>query len=53
MDGNKRIAHAAMETFLILNGKEINSSVEQQEELMLAVAAGTASRDDLRKAHHL
>ena len=47
MDGNKRVAHAAMETFLILNGKEIDSPVGQQEQMMLALAAGTASREVL------
>ena len=47
MDGNKRVAHAVMETFLILNGKEIQSSVSEQEQLMLGVAAGTVSREQL------
>ena len=47
MDGNKRVAHAAMETFLILNGKEIASNVQDQEKLMLAIAAGTATREQL------
>jgi death-on-curing protein len=28
VDGNKRVAHAAMETFLVLNGSELNSSVD-------------------------
>lgn len=27
LDGNKRVGHAAMETFLILNGAEIDASV--------------------------
>ena len=49
MDGNKRVAHAVMETFLILNGKEIQSSVGEQEKLMLGVAAGTVNRDQLRE----
>ena len=47
MDGNKRVAHAAMETFLILNGKEIQSAVADQEQLMLAIAAGTLRREGL------
>lgn len=47
MDGNKRVAHAAMETFLVLNGREIQASVEEQEQLMLAVAGGQASREEL------
>ena len=31
IDGNKRIGHAAMEVFLVLNGFEINASVDEQE----------------------
>ncbi|WP_246844273.1 type II toxin-antitoxin system death-on-curing family toxin [Hydrocoleum sp. CS-953] len=40
IDGNKRIGHAAMEVFLILNGLEINASVDEQEQVILAVASG-------------
>jgi death on curing protein len=47
VDGNKRVGHAAMETFLVLNGCEIKASVEEAEQLTLQVAAGEASRDDL------
>ena len=47
VDGNKRLAHAAMETFLLLNGSEIQSPVDEQEEVMLGVAAGSLSRDEL------
>jgi death-on-curing protein len=47
VDGNKRTAHAAMEVFLTLNGTEIAASTEEQEELMLSLASGTASRADL------
>jgi len=32
IDGNKRVGHAAMEVFLLLNGSEIVSSVEEQEQ---------------------
>ena len=35
VDGNKRVGHAAMETFLILNGLEIVADVNEQEHLML------------------
>src|SRR5215510_4124205 len=31
LDGNKRVAHAAMEVFLVLNGHEIVASVDEQE----------------------
>jgi death-on-curing protein len=34
LDGNKRVAHAAMEAFLMLNGFEISASVDDQERLM-------------------
>jgi death on curing protein len=29
--GNKRAGHAAMETFLVLNGLEINAVVDEQD----------------------
>ena len=47
IDGNKRIGHAAIETFLILNGYELRASVDQQEETILGVAAGALQREDL------
>jgi death-on-curing protein len=47
VDGNKRVAHASMETFLLLNGCEIHASVDEQEQVMLAVASGALSRDGL------
>ena len=45
LDGNKRIGHAAMETFLVLNGQEIEASVAEQEDIILQVAAGDLDRD--------
>ena len=47
IDGNKRLGHAAMEVFLILNGHEIQASVDEQENLILGVAASQITRDDL------
>ena len=47
VDGNKRVGHAAMETFLILNGYEIEADVNEQEQTILRVAAGEMERDDL------
>ncbi len=47
VDGNKRIAHAAMEVFLVLNGVEITAAVDDQEKFMLSLAAGEVSRDGL------
>jgi death-on-curing protein len=45
VDGNKRTGHAAMETFLILNGLEINAYVDEQERVILALASGELERD--------
>ena len=45
IDGNKRLGHAAMETFLMLNGYEINASVDDQESTLLKLAAGELERD--------
>jgi death-on-curing protein len=44
IDGNKRVGHAAMEVFLVLNGYEISASVDEQEEIVLSVASGQMSR---------
>ena len=45
IDGNKRIGHAAMETFLILNGFEIDAAVDEQEQVILTIASGNMKRD--------
>jgi death-on-curing protein len=47
VDGNKRVGHAAMETLLVLNGCEIDASTDEQERLVLSLAAGQLSREDL------
>lgn len=47
VDGNKRVGHAALETFLILNGYELDASVDASEQIILAVAAGRAAREEL------
>jgi death-on-curing protein len=44
VDGNKRAGHAAMEVFLILNGFEIQASLDKQEATILQVASGQMSR---------
>jgi death on curing protein len=46
LDGNKRTGHAAMETFLVLNGQELRAPVDEQERMMLKLAAGELSRDE-------
>ena len=45
VDGNKRAGHAAMETFLVLNRLEIKAAVNEQERVILALAAGELDRD--------
>jgi death-on-curing protein len=47
VDGNKRVAHAALETFLVLNGYELTADVDDAERTMLALAAGTLPREHL------
>jgi death-on-curing protein len=47
LDGNKRIGHAAMEVFLVLNGYEINATADEQEQTVLTVAKGNMSREEL------
>ncbi len=49
LDGNKRVGHAAMELFLLLNGYEIEATVDDQERLILGVAAGNISREALKE----
>ena len=44
VDGNKRIGHAAMSVFLLLNGYELHASVDEQEQIILDVASGVLDR---------
>jgi death-on-curing protein len=55
IDGNKRIGHAAMEVFLLVNGHELRAPVDEQERLVLDLAAGQLSRDAFLKwvKHHI
>ncbi|WP_256874969.1 type II toxin-antitoxin system death-on-curing family toxin [Nostoc sp. C052] len=46
IDGNKRVGHAAMEVFLVLNSFEINATVDKQEQVILQVASGELGRDE-------
>src|SRR5436190_9954800 len=39
VDGNKRVGHAAMETVLVLNGWELAAGVDEQEQVILRLAA--------------
>jgi death-on-curing protein len=45
VDGNKRVGHAAMEVFLLLNGLEIDASIDEQERIILQVADGVMGRE--------
>jgi len=45
VDGNKRVGHAAMETFLILNRYEIEAPVDEQAQIFLDLAAGNLTRE--------
>jgi len=47
LDGNKRVAHAAMEVFLALNGLELRANIDEQETLFLSLAEGRSSRPEL------
>ena len=47
VDGNKRIGHAAMEVFLVLNGSEIVADVDDAESVILSLAAGDLTREKL------
>ncbi len=47
IDGNKRIGHAAMELFLALNDVSLDANVDDHEQIIVTVADGTASRDQL------
>jgi death-on-curing protein len=44
VDANKRTGHAALEVFLVLNGFEIDARVEEQERVILQLAAGKLAR---------
>jgi death-on-curing protein len=45
--GNFRTGHAAMETFLVLNGFEIVAPASEQEDMVGRVAEGSACRGEL------
>ena len=47
VDGNKRLGHAAIELFLLMNGFEIRAPTDEQERLILRVASGEAGREEL------
>jgi death-on-curing protein len=46
VDGNKRVGHAAMETFLVLNDWQLVAGVDEQEQVILQLAAGRLKREE-------
>ena len=48
VDGNKRVGHAAMEVFLVLNGFEISETVDEQERMILLLADGKLTRGEFK-----
>lgn len=47
IDGNKRVGHAAMETFLVLNGYELGADIDDAETVILRLASGLLTREAL------
>ena len=47
VDGNIRIGHASLETFFLMNGYELQATVDDAENVILSVAAGSLSREEL------
>lgn len=47
VDGNKRVAAACALLFLALNGRRVVAEPGRFADIILAVAAGTATKDDL------
>jgi death-on-curing protein len=49
VDGNKRVGHAAMVLFLRLNGNNLLAPIDEQEALILSLAAGELDREELER----
>lgn len=47
VDGNKRVALAASEVFLVANGFELNANDDELEDLTLGVAGGGVSKAEV------
>lgn len=47
LDGNKRVAAAASEVFLLVNGARLEASDDEMLDLFLGIAAGTRPRDEV------
>ena len=49
VDGNKRVGHAAMAVYLLRHGLKLLPSIDEQEEVVLRIAGGEMTRDDVRR----
>ena len=49
IDGNKRIAVAAMDVFLLTNGYSLNIATDDAERMILNAAASVICRDQFAK----
>ncbi len=47
IDGNKRVAVAAAEVFVLANGCELSATDDELEDITISVAKGQASKDDV------
>lgn len=47
IDGNKRLAWSATRAFCLLNGRDLRYTVDDAEQLVVGVAAGTHGIDDI------
>jgi death on curing protein len=47
LDGNKRTGYVVMETFLVLNGLELAASEEEKYPIVIGVADGTITEEEL------
>ena len=47
VDGNTRVGHAAIDTFLVLNGTEIDAPIDDQERVILDLATARMGRTQL------
>lgn len=49
VDGNKRVGHAALETFLVVNGFELQGDIHDAKRVVLAVAAADCGRQEFER----
>lgn len=50
VDGNKRLAWAATRVFCLINGRDLGFTVDQAEELVVAVARGDLDVPEIARA---